>query len=77
VSDAKPLAVPFPKQANDALQEDRRRPDRTCTHCGWRPLRRRNGLCDACNAYQHRFGQLPDKAVLVKRGRRDAARGVR
>lgn len=30
---------------------------------------RHNGLCDACNAYQHKYGKLPSEEVTGRRKR--------
>lgn len=38
-----------------------------CTHCDLEQTRRRNGLCGACNAYQHKYGQLPSEHVVARR----------
>lgn len=40
---------------------------RLCRHCGERMSRRKNRLCDACNAYGSRFGKLPPGEVLERR----------
>jgi hypothetical protein len=45
-----------------------------CEHCGSRPSRRLNGLCDACNSYLKKYGKLPDEAVLIRRGVRQQVR---
>lgn len=41
--------------------------ERWCTHCDLETTRRRNGLCGACNAYQHKYGQLPSEHVVARR----------
>ena len=47
---------------------------RWCAHCDARPSRRADGVCDACNAYRHKYGQLPPDDVLVRRQRRQDER---
>ena len=38
-----------------------------CKHCLERFSRRKDGICDACNTYHHKYGRYPDKSILPSR----------
>ena len=40
---------------------------RWCSHCDVDRARRRDGVCDACNAYRSKYGRLPPAGVVRRR----------
>jgi hypothetical protein len=56
------------KHLETALKKLRRAgSSRLCVHCRSRMSRRRDRICDACNTYRYRTGELPPHEVLTRR----------
>ena len=47
--------------------------DRWCWWCGLDVSRRKDGACQACNAYRAKYGKLPGPLVLERRAERMCA----
>lgn len=41
--------------------------DKFCAHCSIRPSRRKDRICDPCNTYRAKYGELPPKETLARR----------
>lgn len=49
-------------------------PEAICKHCDQRVAKRRDGICERCNAYRVKYNRLPSEETLLRSARRESQR---